>query len=153
MVVVATWTIWFRPLGLGGSAGYIVVSGTSMQPALQPGDLVVLRRQPEYRVGDVVGYRVPEGGVKGARIIHRIVGGDPVAGFVMRGDNKPDADLWRPRPADIEGCRWLRIASAGRVMLAARSPGVLAAVVGGTVFAYAFTWKPRKPSAKDPAPD
>jgi hypothetical protein len=78
------------------------------------------------------------------------VGGDVVDPVV---DNKPDADLWRPRPADIEGCQWLRIASAGQVMLAARSPGVLAAVVGGTVFAYAFTWKPRKPSAKDPAPD
>ncbi|MGH9001626.1 MAG: hypothetical protein ACRDYV_00710 [Acidimicrobiia bacterium] len=61
----------------------------------------------------------------------------------MRGDNKPDADLWRPRPSDIEGERWLRVPVAGRVMTAARSPGVLAAVVGGIVFAYAYTWKPR----------
>lgn len=143
VLVVAGWAIWFRPVGLGGTAAYIVVSGTSMQPTLEPGDLVVLRRRSAYEVGEVAGYRVPSGGVKGARVIHRIVGGDPVDGFVMRGDNKPDADLWRPHPADIEGSRWLRIPAAGRVMTTARSPGVLAAMVGGIVFAYAFTWKPR----------
>ncbi|MGH9035759.1 MAG: S24/S26 family peptidase [Acidimicrobiia bacterium] len=143
LVVVAGWTIWFRPVALGGPAGYVVVSGTSMQPTLQPGDLVVVRHRSEYRAGDVVSYRVPSGGVKGARVIHRIIGGDPVAGFVLRGDNKPDADLWRPRPADIEGRQWIRIAGAGRVMTAARSPAVLAAAVGGTVFAFAFTWKPK----------
>ena len=152
VLVVAGWTIWFRPAGLGGSAGYIVVSGTSMQPTLQPGDLVVLRRRSAYRAGDVVGYRVPSGGVKGARIIHRIVGGGPIQGFVLRGDNKPDADLWRPRPSDIEGSRWLRVPAAGRVMTAARSPGVLAAAVGGIVFAYAFTWKPRSRPPDEPEP-
>jgi signal peptidase len=143
IAIVAVWTVWFRPTALGGSTDYIVVSGTSMRPGLQPGDLVVLRQRARYRVGDVVSYRVPSGAVRGELVIHRIIGGGPVRGFVMRGDNKPDADLWRPRPSDIEGSQWLRIPAAGRVMTAARSPGVLAAVVGGIVFAYAYTWKPR----------
>ena len=143
LAAMLVWVVWFRPVALGGSTDYIVVSGTSMRPGLQPGDLVVLRRRAHYRVGQVVSYRVPSGAVEGALVIHRIVGGGPARGFVMRGDNKPDADLWRPRPSDIEGVRWIRVPAAGRVMTAARSPGVLAAVVGGIVFAYAYTWKPR----------
>lgn len=139
---LAAWGLWLRPEFAGGRIGYIIVGGQSMRPGLHGGDLVLVRRQSTYRVGDVVAYRISDGVFRGRRIIHRIVGGDPGQGFVMRGDNNVDDDLWKPRQADIEGKLWQRLPAAGRVVALARQPGVLAAVVGGFVFAFVMTWKP-----------
>src|SRR3972149_4373118 len=68
--VFGAWFFAFRPGFLGGPAGYVIVAGKSMEPALYTGDLVITRKQPEYRPGDTVAFRV-EGGI----VIHRIVGG------------------------------------------------------------------------------
>src|SRR5919204_2585396 len=76
---------WFflAPPGLGGRTSYAVVYGTSMEPHFHRGDLVVLRRRPAYRVGEIVGYR----SLKLRReVLHRIVaarGGR----FTFKGDN------------------------------------------------------------------
>jgi signal peptidase I len=133
------WALWFRPEFVGGRVDYIIVGGRSMLPTLHGGDLVVVQRSGTYRVGDVVAYHIPDGLFRGRRIIHRIVGGDPAHGFVMRGDNNAEDDLWYPRPANIEGRLWLRLPAAGRVVAFVRSPAVLAAVVGGFVFAFVMT--------------
>ena len=76
------WFFLFRPTELAGPASYIVVSGHSMEPTFYTGDLLVLREQDDYQVGDVVAYYA-----NGGRIIHRIVGGNAKDGFVMQGDN------------------------------------------------------------------
>jgi signal peptidase len=143
---VVIWMLWLRPQALGGRAGYIIVSGRSMAPTMHGGDLAIVRRERSYRVGDVVTYRIPNGEFRGRRIIHRIVGGDGTAGFTLRGDNKPDADRWYPRRSDIEGKLWLRLPSAGRAVALARSPAILAAAVGGFVFALTLTWPARERS-------
>jgi signal peptidase I len=110
-----------------------------MLPALHGGDLVLVQREPVYRVGDVVAYHIPDGIFRGRRIIHRIVGGDAVLGFVMRGDNNAENDLWYPRQANIEGKVWLRLPAAGQVVALARAPAVLAAIAGGFAFAFVMT--------------
>ena len=133
------WGIWLRPEFAGGQVDYIIVGGKSMQPTLRGGDLVVVQRKSTYRVGDIVAYHIPDGLFRGRRIIHRIVGGDPVHGFVLRGDNNADDDLWNPRQGDIEGKLWKRLPAAGRVVAFARAPAVLAAVAGGFVFALVMT--------------
>jgi signal peptidase len=143
-LVFVIWALWLRPEPLGGRADYIIVSGRSMQPTLQGGDLVAVRRQSGYRVGDVVTYRIAAGEFRGRRIIHRIMGGTAAEGFVMRGDNKREDDLWHPRPSDIEGKLWFRIPAAGRAVAFVRTPTVIAAVAGGFAFAFAFTWQPRR---------
>jgi len=74
-----------------------------MLPTLRGGALVIVQRERVYRVGDVVAYHIPDGVFRGRRIIHRIVGGDPVNGFVLRGDNNAEDDLWYPGQANIEG--------------------------------------------------
>lgn len=158
------WALWLRPEFLGGSIDYIIVGGRSMRPMLRGGDLVIVQRERVYRVGDVVAYHIPDGVFQGRRIIHRIVGGDPVNGFVLRGDNNAEDDLWYPRPANIEGRLWLRVPSAGLLVAFARSPAVLAAVAGGFVFAFMMTspgvqrpklarpatWRGGRPSAREP---
>jgi signal peptidase I len=156
--------LWLRPEFLGGSVDYVIVGGRSMLPTLRGGDLVVVQKQRAYELGDVVAYHVPGGVFRGRRIIHRIVGGDPANGFVLRGDNNPDDDLWYPRQANIEGKLWLRIPAAGQVVAFVRSPAVLAAVAGGFVFAFVMTspggqrprlarpatWRVGGPSAREP---
>lgn len=144
LVVLVGWAVWLRPRPFGGRAGYVIVSGQSMLPTLRGGDLVMVERQPAYRIGDVVAYHIPSGVFRGRKIIHRIVGGDAARGFVMRGDNNADDDLWSPYPSDIEGRFWRRLPAVGRVVAFARAPAVLAAVAGGFAFALVMTWKPGK---------
>jgi signal peptidase len=138
------WAVWLRPEFVGGRVDYVIVGGRSMLPTLHGGDLVMVREKSVYRVGDVVAYHIPDGIFRGRRIIHRIVGGDAQHGFLMRGDNNPDDDLWQPHPSDIEGKLWKRLPAAGRLVAFVRAPGVLAAVVGGFVFAFVMTWDRRR---------
>ena len=97
-VATVGWILLFRPAGLGGPATYVIVSGRSMQPTLQGGDLVVTHDRATYRVGDVVAFRLD-----GQYVIHRIVGGNGSEGYEMKGDNNPAIDPWRPTAADIAG--------------------------------------------------
>lgn len=97
-------------------------------------------------------------------IIHRIVGGDPANGFVLRGDNNAEDDRWYPGQENIEGKLWLRVPSAGLLVAFVRSPAVLAAVTGGFVFGFMMTspgvqrlrlarpatWRGGRPSAREP---
>lgn len=98
-LLVALW-----PQSLGGSVAYVRVQGHSMLPTLHEGDLVVVRRQAHYRVGDPVAYRIPVGQFgAGALVVHRLVGGDGARGYVTQGDAKPHPDEWHPRDADVLG--------------------------------------------------
>jgi hypothetical protein len=113
-----------------------------MRPTLVPGDLVVVQREQHYRIGQVVTYRVPDGTFRGARIIHRIIGGSPETGFTLRGDNKPDADSWHPKNRDIIGRQAARLPGVGRALGFLRSPGAFAALAAGIAFSITMTWKP-----------
>jgi signal peptidase I len=61
LALVVAWVVLLRPQLLGGSAAYVVVSGTSMEPTLSDGDFVLARKRSSYRVGDVVAFSRPEG--------------------------------------------------------------------------------------------
>ncbi len=105
--------VLFWPQMLGGGTSYVVVSGVSMEPTLSTGDLVVTRQHGSYDIGDVVAFKTDKGDV-----IHRIVGGDANAGYVIQGDNKPDVDRWRPTPASIRGSQWFQVPKLGTWLLA-----------------------------------
>jgi len=87
------------PANLGGSLSYVTIKGTSMNPGIHAGDLVVLKPSPPYRVGDVVAYR---SNLSAAPILHRVI---DVTGdrFLMQGDNNDFVDYYRPTEADIIG--------------------------------------------------
>jgi signal peptidase len=132
LACLAGWFLVLRPQSLGGPAAYIGVTGVSMEPGLSAGTLVVVAQQPSYRVGDVVAYRVPHGEpAEGHNVIHRIVGGSAIKGYVMRGDNTDQDDMWQPRPPDVIGRAWLVIPGVGPVLALLRSPMVIASVVAG----------------------
>lgn len=143
--VVAGWVVFLRPEVLGGSTTFVVVHGDSMRPRYTTGDLVVLRRDSAYHVHEVVAYRVPRGQLgAGAIIIHRIVGGDATAGFVVKGDNNPAPDPWHPRASDIVGAEEWHVPSLGTVLARLRTPAVMAALAAGIAAAVVVSWQPRR---------
>lgn len=132
VVIVVTWAIFLRPQFLGGPAGFVTVAGTSMEPRMHTGDVVLVHRQDAYAAGDVVAYRIPRGQAGAGRVvIHRIVGGNARDGYVMRGDNRDSDDIWRPRPADVVGKQKARAPAVGLVARTILTPvglGLLAAL-------------------------
>ncbi len=134
-LAVLAWCWFFLPQSLGGRAGWVLVSGKSMLPRYHTGDLVLVERQAHYHVGQVIAYHVPKGDpMAGAQVIHRIVGGDPVHGFVVQGDNRTAPDTWRPKPSDIVGAKVLRIPDAILVLEWLRSPVLLGLLAASFVF-------------------
>jgi signal peptidase I len=100
--------VWLRPHRvLNGPTEMIVVAGTSMEPRFHTGDLVVVRHNARYHVGDVIAYSVPAGeDGAGARVIHRIVAGSPRRGFRTQGDNREQRDPWVVPSRNIIGREW-----------------------------------------------
>jgi len=134
VALFAGWFLLLRPSTLGGPAGYLWVNGTSMEPTLESGDLVIVHRADTYAVGDVVGYRVPDGEpAAGGLVIHRIVGGSATSGFVTQGDNKPRPDDWHPKPNDIVGTSWFVLPGAGPLVTWLRQPTVVGALAAALV--------------------
>ena len=147
LALVAFWAVALRPPFLGGPASVVLVSGSSMEPGLHTGDLVLARRQDSYRVGDVVAYRVPAGDVgAGAVVIHRITGGSPERGFVLRGDNRTTDDQWRPRPTEIMGRHLVDLPLSHPFLAAVLSPIGIGALAAAFVF-FKIAFRRAKPPA------
>lgn len=139
------------PASLGGQVHYVMISGSSMEPHMHTGDLVLVREQSSYDIGDAVAYRIPAGETgEGSVVIHRITGGNAVDGFETRGDNRDRADTWRPTGADVLGKRQLLVARAGTGVAQLRNPIPLAAMAGAFVF-LAVAWKPKSARVPEPA--
>lgn len=116
---VAAFLLW--PTSLGGCTTLTIVSGHSMEPTYYTGDLVVARCATAA-VGDVIVYQPKELG--GARIIHRITGGDTTTGWVMQGDNNNAADPFNPAGSEVLGVATLYLPKVGLVARGLTSPFV-----------------------------
>ena len=116
VTIVAAILLW--PTSLGGCTTLTIVSGHSMEPTYYTGDLVVARcGEPE--VGDVVVYQPADLG--GARIIHRIIGGD-AAGWEMQGDNNSWVDPFTPSGDEVLGVAKLHLPKVGLAAALLTSP-------------------------------
>jgi len=137
VALVVAWVLLLRPQLLGGPAAYVIVSGHSMEPALQTGDLVLALESSSYRVGDVIAFRIPKGDPgAGALVIHRITGGSARTGYVTRGDNRDGPDEWRPKPADVLGKRVLAVPRVGLLLGWVQTPLGLAIAAGLAAFLF-----------------
>ena len=112
------------PRAVGGPAEYVITQGSSMQPKLEQGDLVVLRGADSYRPGDVVAYR---SGRLGRVVLHRIVGVER-GRFVTKGDNNDWHDADRPTQSDVIGRMWFAVPNVGTLLGALRTPRTFAFV-------------------------
>ncbi len=132
VLLVLVWTVFFRPASLGGPAGYVMVTGVSMEPTIHDGDFVLTRAQDRYKIGDIVAFDVD-----GSIVIHRIIGGSGDAGFVMQGDNNKAQDKWQPTTGEILGKRWLHVPGLGNKLAQIRSSPVAFGGLVGILFAIA----------------
>jgi signal peptidase len=126
----------------GPRLGYqaLLMTTGSMRPAIEPGDLVILRSvdPASIRVGDVITFREPVG--SHALVTHRVaaITGTPQAPvFRTKGDANQVADIWT---IHYQATAWRqvgRIPGAGRVMASlATLPGRLLVML--LVFAIAM---------------
>lgn len=125
-------------ISLAGFTSYTFVAGHSMEPTLWTGDLAIVVKQDAsaYKVGDIVSFH-PSAAPKG-EIIHRIVGGDAVNGFVTRGDNRATADFDRPKGVELVGKAVVTLPKAALVLQAIRQPLVIASLAA--LFAMFWAW-------------
>ena len=143
--LVVVWAFTLRPQAIGGPAVFVAVRGSSMLPAYQNGDLVVVESASHYAIGEVVAYRVPQGQIgAGKVVIHRIVGGNPDDGFVMQGDHNTAPDPWSPRQRDLVGLATFRLSNAGGVISLVRQP-VIFAGLAASVMVTLFLARPTPP--------
>lgn len=156
-VLVAGWlTLW--PIGLGGSTGYAIVIGTSMEPRLHRGDVVVVRQSGEYHVGEVVAYRSR---TLRRTVLHRIIAVHD-GRYVFRGDANNFTDPGEVRRSDLIGGYWFKIGGAApavewvqRPWHAALIAGVLALFLFGSSVGQAPARRRRRrreEAAREPPP-
>jgi len=111
--------ISFSVLSASGFVKARIVLTGSMEPAIHPGDIVLLaptpRTQPE--LGDIAAYTARRFSGESVGIFtHRIIGGDPVNGWLMKGDNNPTPDVQKPKAEDISGVVFFVIPWIGKLM-------------------------------------
>jgi signal peptidase I len=148
--LAALFLIW--PQSLGGKVAYVKVDGHSMDPTFHMGDLALVEHQSHYRIGDPVAYRIPadEFGA-GAIVIHRLVGGDGVHGYVTKGDNRTINDEWHPRDSDIVGRVRFDIPRAGIWLGTLTRPIYMGAFVASlTVLVMLLPSGERRPRRRTP---
>jgi len=137
--VAGAWRV-VMPVPLGGSSFYAVVSGVSMLPRYHTGDLVVVKAESRYRVGEVAGYRDPE--LKGLVVLHRIVA-ERRGRYTFKGDNNKFADPYQPTRSQIVGAEWIHLPQAGLLVEYLRTPIVAAVILGAL---WILTVSPARPS-------
>jgi signal peptidase I len=111
--------ITFSVLSAAGFVKARIVLTGSMEPAIKPGDIVILAPTPrtQPKIGDVVAYTGRRfSGESVGTFTHRIIGGNPEEGFLVKGDANPSPDVQRPTPADISGVVFFVIPFIGKLL-------------------------------------
>ncbi len=113
---------------LFGYSQYIVTSG-SMEPLFSPGDMILIKEQEEYELGDIITFRSSQN----QTVTHKIVG--KVEGkFITKGEaNNVEDDELLP-PENILGKLQVVLPGVGNVVIFLRSPlGILILVVAAVL--------------------
>lgn len=138
-LLVAVALLWtgLLPQQLGGKMSYVITDGVSMLPRFHAGDLVILRREPSYHVGEVAAFHNQQLHVI---VMHRIVAihGDR---YVFKGDNNDFITAYEPTKSQIVGAEWLHLSGAGRILLDLRVPIVTAVLLAGL---WLFSFWPKR---------
>jgi signal peptidase I len=139
LLLAVAWLV-VGPAGLGGTTTYVTTHGISMEPRFHTGDLALVRRAGEYRVGDVVAYR---SSVLHSIILHRIIGRDGDR-YVFKGDNNDFVDPIHPPRAELIGRLWLRVPHGGSVLAWLHTPIIAALLCGGVGVLLLFPARTRR---------
>lgn len=126
--LVLTVIIWiaFAPIQAGGQAAYIMVIGKSMEPNFHLGDMIIVKQNSHYVVGDIVAYQNAE--LK-SNVFHRIIGREG-GRYIMKGDNNAWVDTYKPSSDEIIGKLWVDLPGVGKIIQLIRTPINMAIVIG-----------------------
>ena len=121
-------------LVMSGRLALVTTFGSSMEPRISAGDLVVVAPSSSYATGDVVAYRSE---MFQTAVLHRVV--DVEDGrHTLQGDNNSWVDPEQPEAFDLIGEEVLHVPHGGAVLDLLTHPAALAAyafaltVAGGT---------------------
>jgi signal peptidase len=127
---------------LSGSTPLTVLT-SSMEPALPPGTLLVVRpvETADVRVGDVMTYQIESGRpeVISHRVTEVVSSTDGSTAFVTKGDNNDAADESPVRPEQVRGVLWYSVPWVGFVNQAVNghARGWIVPLLAVALFAYA----------------
>ncbi len=133
-----TTTVLAVPSLIGAEESYVVLSG-SMEPELQPGDVVVVRSvsPAEVQEGDIITFRRDGGGGAGNDMVtHRVIEKrttDDGVVYRTKGDANEDPDQALVSHSQVIGEVWFHIPFVGRLFFFIKRPlvqGLLIAVPG-----------------------
>ena len=96
-----------------------VVLTDSMSPEIMPGDVVIAvgTNWKNPKVGDVVIYTGKKfDGTPVASFTHRVIGGDQISGFIVKGDKNESPDVQKPVLSEIEAVMLFTIPSLGLLL-------------------------------------
>jgi signal peptidase I len=122
---------------LGGPVRAVTIKGSSMEPGLHAGDLVIVKASNDYQVGDAAAYHSEQ---LGTIVLHRIEDRSGEA-FTFKGDNNDWIDLERPGTDRIVGKQWIRIPAVGKGLALMRSPLFLFIALGAAAL---LTWRSKR---------
>lgn len=109
-----------------GIKPYITMSG-SMEPVIHTGSVCFVNTKAEFqdmRIGDIIAFEAPTGGL----VTHRIIGMQ-AAGFETKGDNNDVSDGVSTTPGNFHGKTLFSIPLLGYAMSYIRQPVVIAVIV------------------------
>jgi len=117
--VLSAILISFSVLSASGFVKARIVLTGSMAPIIKPGDVVLLAPTPrtQPKLGDIVSYTARRfSGESVGVFTHRIIGGDPVNGWTVKGDANPSPDVQKPKAEDVSGVVFFVIPWIGKLM-------------------------------------
>jgi signal peptidase I len=144
--LVCAW-FYLAPTNLGGSTTYVVTDGISMEPHFHAGDLVLVRSQSSYRVGEIVAYHSE---LLHRVVLHRIIG-RAGSRYVFKGDNNNFVDFEHPASGQLIGALWLHVPGVGARMQSLRSPALVGGLLALSILLFAgaaFTHQRRRRHAR-----
>lgn len=117
------------PMFLG--VGFLNVLTGSMAPEIMPGDMIIIKEQKDYEVGDIITYK------RDAYITHRIIE-ETSDGRVLKGDNNPARDDQLVKDDAIEGKVVFVVPNVGQALGLITSPiGKVVVILGVIYLMYA----------------
>jgi len=120
----------------------MVVTTGSMQPTLNPGDLIYVKgvAYSDLRVDDVITFKPPAEYISGTLITHRIVEISYDSNEIQvktKGDNNPSVDPWTVKSGDIIGRQTISLKGLGSYFLWMQTPAGLT-TLGAVLVLYLF---------------
>lgn len=141
--LIVTITLWiaFAPVQAGGQSAYIVVVGKSMEPNFHLGDMIIVKQDSHYNVGDIVAYKNMQ---MNSNVFHRIIGQEG-ARYILKGDNNAWVDTYKPLPEEVIGKLWVYVPGAGNIIQRIRTPINMAVITGVIAGFFLFSSMKEKP--------